>query len=308
MLFSNVSNQQAFYSIFFRFTFFLLIPTILSIIISQYFNYYRSLLIENIDLHTKIVYQAEHFSAPFISVVVPTYQEEKILELCLKVFTQKRKEKFHIELIISDGGSTDATVEISKQYADTIIQYTGSEKQGIAKGRNEGADSARGEILIFLNGDTIIQDPDDFFEFISSWGKGNLQASSAPALACRVDVFPEEKIWKDKIFYSIHNRYVQMLNIIGMGMGRGECQIIKRSAFDAVGGYKAHLMAGEDFELYTRLAKIGKIHFENSIVALESPRRFRKQGYLLTLGAWTVNALSVMFFNKSFSDEWSDIR
>ncbi len=247
-------------------------------------------------------------SLPFISIIIPTFQEEKILERCLSVFTPEVKRRYALEVIVSDGGSTDRTIDIAERYADTVVRFTGKGKQGIALGRNSGAEAATGEILIFLNGDTIITQPDQFISYVVSWGKGELPTSHSPALACRVDVFPEEKIWSDRIFYTLHNQYVRMLNAIGMGMCRGECQIIKRKAFTTVGGYHSHLVSGEDFELYTRLTKLGRISFVGSLVVIESPRRFRAQGYLFTLAIWTIDSLSVLFFDRSVSKEWKDIR
>ena len=256
----------------------------------------------------KLLHENDHSHSPFISIIIPTFQEEKILERCLSVFTPELKQKFSLEVIVSDGGSTDRTVEIAEPYADSIVIFKGKGKQGIAQGRNSGEEVANGEILIFLNGDTVITQPDQFLSYVVSWGKGELQTSSSPALACRVDVFPEEKIWHDRVFYTLHNQYVRMLNAIGMGMCRGECQIIKRQAFRSVGGYHSHLISGEDFELYTRLTKLGRISYIHSLVVIESPRRFRAQGYLYTLFIWTVDSLSVLFFDRSVSKEWKDIR
>lgn len=255
-----------------------------------------------------VIQQFNNRPVPFISIIVPTFQEEKILENCLSIFSQELKEKYSFELIVSDGGSTDRTIEIAKKYADTIVTYFGKEKQGIAQGRNCGEAVAKGEVLIFLNGDTIMTNPEYFLAFVFLWGKGKTEVSSAPALACRVDVFPEERIWKDVIFYAVHNQYVRLLNAIGLGMCRGECQIIKRNSFTSVGGYHGHLTSGEDFELYTRLVKLGRIKFINTLVVLESPRRFRRQGYIRTLAVWTLNSISVLFYDKSFSKEWKDIR
>ncbi len=255
-----------------------------------------------------IIQRLESNTLPLISVIVPTYQEEKILERCLKVFTPERKARFQLELIVSDGGSDEQTIDISRRYADCIVQYTGTARQGIAQGRNDGAAHARGSILMFLNGDTIIQDVDAFLEFVFLWGTGSTRHSDAPALACRIDVFPEERIWIDTIFYAIHNQYVRLLNAVGMGMCRGECQIMKRTAFDQVGGYRGHLMAGEDFELYTRLAKLGRIRFIDALTVLESPRRFRDQGYIRTILLWTLNSLYVMYLQRSYSKQWKDIR
>jgi predicted glycosyltransferase involved in capsule biosynthesis len=99
-----------------------------------------------------------------------------------------------------------------------------------------------------------------------------------------------------------------MLNFIGMGMGRGECQIVLAEYFKKVGGYNSALTAGEDFDLFRRLAKIGKIKFAKDILVYESPRRFRKYGYLRILMSWLLNSISVMFYNRSVSKDWEAVR
>ena len=92
------------------------------------------------------------------------------------------------------------------------------------------------------------------------------------------------------------------------GMGRGECQIIKRSTFLNVNGYNEKIVAGEDFDLYRRIAKFGRIKFLDEFVVFESPRRFRQEGYASTLTKWFLNSVSVLLLGKSYSKEWKPIR
>jgi hypothetical protein len=91
-------------------------------------------------------------------------------------------------------------------------------------------------------------------------------------------------------------------------MGRGECQIVRANAFKAVKGYNPYIAAGEDFDFYSRIAKIGKVSFAKEIRVLESPRRFRKYGYMSVLLSWTLNSLSVMLRGKSVSRVWEAVR
>lgn len=255
-----------------------------------------------------IIHQSPRIPLPVFSIIVPTFQEEKLLHRCLSIFAPERKERYRFEVIVSDGGSKDRTIEIARDHADTVVQYSGSGKQGIAEGRNVGAQYARGRVFMFLNGDTIPEDPDRFLSFVQQWGEGKGRYAEAPALACWVDVFPEERIWKDILFYGFHNRYVRLLNWIGIGMCRGECQIISRAAFEREGGYNGRLKAGEDFELYTRLSRHGRIPFFSHLRVMESPRRFRAQGYLPILYLWTINSVAVKVFHHSYSDDWPDVR
>lgn len=242
------------------------------------------------------------------SLVIPVLQESKILEKHLQKFPLELREKFNFEMIVSDGGSTDDTVEIAKKYADSVVVHNSNRRQTISEGRNNGAFISKSNTLVFLNADTIPVSIDDFINLIIEFGDRKNLYSKVDALACYVSSFPEEEQLKDKIFYTLHNNYVKLLNAIGMGMGRGECQVIRKSIFDEVGAYDNSIVAGEDFELYKRISKIGKIKFERRLHVYESPRRFRKYGYLRTIFYWLINSLSVIFLKKSVSKEWEAVR
>ncbi len=239
------------------------------------------------------------------SIIVPVYQEEKILEKTLSIFSKEILKKYNAELIISDGGSTDRTVEISKKFTTKVVIHRENRRQTIAEGRNLGASIANGEILIFINCDTVPNNIHKFFECISTWAA---KEKNYGALAFAVRCFPDEEKLKDKIFYFLHNKYVKLLNKIGIGMGRGECQVVRKDIFDKVGGYNPKISAGEDFDLYRRIAKVSKIKFVDDIFVYESPRRFRRYGYIKTLLIWLLNAIYVIFLGKSFSNDWEPIR
>jgi len=245
---------------------------------------------------------------PLISLVIPVLNEEIILEKTLNVYTKLLRKTYNIELIVSDGGSKDKTVEIAKRFSDKLVVHDRPYPQTIAEGRNRGSELASGDILVFINGDTIPEDPDYFFSFINLWACGITEYSNCGAIATAVTAPKDEMQFKDKMFYSAHNFYVKTLNSLGIGMARGECHIIKSSFFKQVGGYTNKIIAGEDFDLYRRLAHITKIAYINKLRVVESPRRFKKDGYIKTLFRWVINSLSVMLFGKSYSDKWEAVR
>jgi hypothetical protein len=122
------------------------------------------------------------------------------------------------------------------------------------------------------------------------------------------NVFPAEQKLADKLFHGFYNTYVFLLNKIGMGMGRGECQIVKKEFFNKAGGYNENFPAGEDFDLYRRLKKFGKIKYLRNLTVFESPRRYREQGYTKVFWKWTKNSVSVFLRNKAVSDKWEPVR
>lgn len=258
--------------------------------------------------HSLVFRRKYKISDPKFSIIVPVYQEEKIIESHLKLFSEDLKEKYNFELIVSDGGSTDNTVSIAQHYADIVVIHNNSSRQTISQGRNRGADYASGEVLCFLNVDSFPADLIDFLNILKDFTYQNGVYNSIGALASYVSGFPEEVILKDKIFYTIHNNYVHLLNIIGLGMGRGECQIVRKDIFNRVNGYNDNIAAGEDFDLFRRISKIAKIKFDRNLHVYESPRRFRKYGYIKTIFFWLMNSLTVWWFGKSVSKEWEAVR
>ncbi len=239
-----------------------------------------------------------------ISIIIPTLNEVKYVGRLLSQFTPELKQKFSLEIIVSDGGSTDGTVELVKKYADTILLHDSKDRQTIAEGRNKGANAAKGEILFFINADTFIKEIHTFFDVITK----ELTNPKISALTCKVQIFPDEETLADKLFHTFHNYYFAALNYIGVGMGRGECHIIRKEKFFEVGGYNESIIAGEDFELFTRLARRGKIRFLHKLRIYESPRRYRRYGYLKVMAAWFRNCVYIVLFKKSVPGEWEVIR
>ena len=135
-----------------------------------------------------------------------------------------------------------------------------------------------------------------------------LDEEGVVAATCNVRVNPEEEILADRLFHVVFNCYCRFLNAIGLGMGRGECQVVRKSVFDQAGGYNESIPAGEDFEFFMRLRHIGKISFISACTVFESPRRYRSYGYTRTALLWFVNGLSVVLFRRSLSRRWTPVR
>ena len=239
------------------------------------------------------------------SIIIPTLNEERLLPVILKQLSDAGlRSKYQYEIIISDGGSKDKTLEIAKQFTDKICYNEDGNIQNIAIGRNVGARAASGDIFIFLNGDVYIGNPGKFFFFIDN----RFRKSNYVAMTCAVNIPPEEEILSDRLFHGFYNTYFNFLNVIGMGMGRGECQVIRREIFEKIGGNNEVLAAGEDFDLFRKIRRLGKVLFSKDLIIYESPRRYRKLGYFNVTFSWLKNSFSVVVKNKSISKEWEQVR
>lgn len=241
---------------------------------------------------------------PRISVVIPALNEEKLLPGILRQFTSDVVERYAIELIVSDGGSTDKTCAIARNFGVRLIENTTGTKQTISIGRNAGAAEAQGNILVFLNADTVVPEIDSFFSRIQD----EIGAPGVCAVTCSVRVYPQEESFADVLFHGFYNWFFFMMNRVGMAMGRGECHVMIRRAFDAVGGYSGGIAAGEDYDMFRRLSRVGKIRFLRDLFVHESPRRYRKYGYLYVTLSWFFNFLSVFFLGRSILNQWKPVR
>jgi len=80
-----------------------------------------------------------------VSVVVPTFNEEKCLEKCLSSLADGKTE-----IIVVDGGSTDNTLKIARKYTTKVFNLN---KRGIGIARQFGAENAKGKYIYMTDSD-----------------------------------------------------------------------------------------------------------------------------------------------------------
>ncbi len=239
------------------------------------------------------------------SLIITALNEEKLIERLLSQISQNDlKSKYNYEIIVSDGGSGDKTVPISLFYADKIIVHTSKSRQNISIGKNAGAGHSSGDILLFLAADIIFK---DFPAFMDTAVKVFKDCKNA-AFTCDVKIAPGEEIISDKIFLGFYNRYFKFLNRIGIGMGRGECHAVRKSVYFSLNGCNTNFAAGEDFDLFMRIRKIGNVFHSTETVVYESPRRYRHKGHFSVFFSWLLNSIWVIFARRSRRDVWKEVR
>ena len=95
---------------------------------------------------------------PLISLIIPCYNAEQTLEKCLNsVIDQSYR---NLQIIIVDDGSTDGTSKIYENFQskDERIEILRQENFGVARARNKGIKSARGEYICFVDSDDWVED------------------------------------------------------------------------------------------------------------------------------------------------------
>ncbi len=230
---------------------------------------------------------------PLISIVIPTFQEEKYIEATLRRL--KRVTSVSFETVVVDGGSTDRTVQKAKRWADKVL-VTG---RGISKARNLGAKHAEGEVLLFLDAD--VDAPSTAVERV-------LQALGDPrVVGATCKVMPRQSGVVDRIFFQFYNALLRSVCKI-RPHSRGEFLAVKKKAFLAVNGFDEDLPCLEDHDLAYRLSRLGKFVFVGDLTVYESMRRFRKLGISEVVGTWVVDYLFFLLRGKPLSMVWKPVR
>ena len=86
-----------------------------------------------------------------ISVVIPLYNKEKIIERSLQSVLSQDYDDF--EVVVVNDGSTDGSMEIVKSISDSRVTLIEQENGGPSKARNTGVKNAKGEWILFLDAD-----------------------------------------------------------------------------------------------------------------------------------------------------------
>jgi len=242
-----------------------------------------------------------------VSIVIPTRNEATTVEAAVAQFLPFF-ESVQLELIFSDANSTDGTVELLQKWVEKyphrirLVQCFG--KQTIAIGRNAGAAYATGEFLFHTDADVRIADPAAFFTRMRKF----LEPNARVACTAPIRIYKEEENWKDRIGHLILNGGIRWSIVLGLNLCKGECQMVKRTAFEAIGGYREELVAGEDCDLFLRLNKVGSVHYLSNLEVRHSPRRFRALGYTGVSLLYLKEGLCRLFTKKSYAKEWVPTR
>ncbi|MCX8196921.1 MAG: glycosyltransferase [Candidatus Micrarchaeota archaeon] len=223
---------------------------------------------------------------PFVSIIIPTYNEEKYLGAALASIRQQKFSKPY-EIIIGDGFSKDRTTKIAKAYKARVFQKN---CKTAAAARHTGALAARGEILAFTGADVEV-DPE--------W----LENLTRPIVEGKADwvlgkIYPLGGGLLDRFAMELLEPLAKLMNFIGFPYVYAENLACKKSVYMKVGGFNPKIVTGEDTDLAIRLRKVGKFAFASDAKVRVSLRRLRKWGYLKYLVFHVSNFLRSHFFSS----------
>ncbi|KZY69649.1 MULTISPECIES: glycosyltransferase family 2 protein [unclassified Oleiphilus] len=180
---------------------------------------------------------------PFVSVIIPCYNEEEYVEGCLSALLAQSYPQDCYEIILVDNGSSDKSVEISSKYPIRVVSKLGGKVGGV---RNFGASLAKGGILAFIDADCIAPE---------NWIKDSvhmlLMESSLGAVGGSY-LSRDKPTWVERCWVLASEPEDGPTSILV-----GGSFIIKRNIFDEIGGFDEVINAGEDTKLAYQVASLG---------------------------------------------------
>src|SRR5687768_464411 len=167
---------------------------------------------------------------PFLSVIVPAHQGEPFLAETLAALAAGDLPRSHWELIVVDDASTDATSAIAQTWADRVVVLI-PPAHGPVFARNRGVEASRGEWVVFIDADVRVH-PETLRRFVET-----IHANPGmDAVFGAYDENPSESGFLSRYRNLLH-RYVHLMSAGESDTFWAGCGAIRRSTFDAVGGF-----------------------------------------------------------------------
>jgi len=198
-----------------------------------------------------------------LTIVIPTKNEEAYLPVLLKSIKNQTVQPS--EIIIADANSTDRTKEIGLSFGAKIIEG------GLPSvGRNKGALLAKTDLILFLDADVDLRDP----EFLEK-ATNEMKERELGLATC--DVFPLSDDYIDHFMHKAYNTYVRAWGSL-FPHAPGFCMLVQRDLHNKLKGFDESIPFCEDHDYAQRFRKFGKFGFLKSTKIPVSIRRLDRDG------------------------------
>jgi len=175
-------------------------------------------------------------SEPFISVIVPAFNEERNIERCLHALLEQDYRKDRYEVLVVDNGSRDRTRQLALELGVQVIEIP---RSTVSVARNIGAQHAQGSILGFVDADCVAA---------SNWLRvAATLVGEHPRLAGSYYHLPPDESWIAKTWSYL--REASTDRFVALSGGN---IVVPRGVFLGIGGFDESLATGEDAEFSRR--------------------------------------------------------
>jgi rSAM/selenodomain-associated transferase 2 len=212
-----------------------------------------------------------HLAAPklTISIIIPTFNEADSIAALLSYLSQDTADEAALEILVVDGGSTDATVQLARQAGAAVLA---SPRKGRAAQLNYGAQRARGEILYFLHADS--------YPPLGFVAEVRLAVAQGYGAGCYRLAF-DHPHW-----FLRFSAWCTRLPLTAVRFG-DQSLFVRRDLFARLGGYREELLVMEDQDIVGRLRAQAPFRLLPRAVTT-SARKYLENGVFRLQGIFTL--------------------
>lgn len=203
---------------------------------------------------------------PVVSVIIPAKNEEALLPQCLDALAHQNT-KIAYEVIIVDSNSSDLTPHIAKKAG---VRYVNEPKRGKIYGFIRGAKKARGHILCFTEADCVVTP--HWIETIVHYFDTHPTVAAISGGYTFHNAAEHEHVIVRAALGITH-----FLSLIFYRNATFRCSnsAIRKTVYDAIGGFNENFHELYDTDLGKRAGRIGAVHHVPSMEIKNSDRRVR---------------------------------
>ncbi|MBN1160137.1 MAG: glycosyltransferase [Candidatus Diapherotrites archaeon] len=194
-----------------------------------------------------------------ISVIIPTLNEGKHIGKTIDALNKVDYSDF--EIIIVDGNSKDKTRDIAKKKGAIVIL---EKRKGIGLGRNVGVKNSKGDILLFIDADTIV--PKELLKEVNEAIENGYKGGTA-IVAGDTNSFTTKWLWRKPSMWWTH-----FTILMKRPMFATNCCFYTKELFNKLGGFNEEFPYMEDLDLSWRAGKHGNFKVLNSTVKTSDRR------------------------------------
>lgn len=198
---------------------------------------------------------------PFISVIIPVYNDAERLRLCLDALAQQTYPRDRFEVIVVDNGSTSPPCELVESYP--FCRFAVESRPGSYAARNCGLQIARGEILAFTDSDCIPAP-----QWLAAGQEELVRQPNSGFIGGCIEVFPRESRPTAVELYDMVFGLRQHSNIAQFQHAATANMMTRRATFDRCGPFNDALKSGGDSEWGRRATSHGLqgVYAEKAVV------------------------------------------
>jgi glycosyltransferase involved in cell wall biosynthesis len=240
-----------------------------------------------------------------ISFVIPAYNEEKRIGICLSAMQKEiARHVCTTEIVVVNNASTDGTRTIASSFSGVTI--VDESRKGLLWARRAGHLATTGELVAHIDADTLM--PEGWLSTVlDEFGDEKLLGLSGPYIYYDAPPFTKAI---SSFFYTVGFTFNKLQEMFGHGsLFQGGNYVVRRKAFDQIGGYDTSIeFYGEDTDIGRRLRKIGKVKWTFRLSMPSSGRRFEGEGIIRTGINYFLNYIWTSFLGRPFTMHHQDFR